>query len=124
MAQIDDFKDFVIRGTSHPKYKVDKIIEDVAIEVIVQKLELILFTNKGEVLGQLDLGCDLEYYLWETKVSGDIIKSKIVNQINTFIPELNIIEYELSLNIFEGTVKDILEINFIIKGYNVFFIFQ
>lgn len=126
MAKVEDFKDLVIRWRNHPKYRSTKIIENDAIEVIVQKLEMILFTNTNEVLGQESdfLGADLEFYLWNTNVSNDILKSKVVQQINLFVPELNVIGYTFELSLFEGTVRDILELNFVIQGYNIDFVFN
>lgn len=126
MARIDDFKDFPIRWNGHPRYSSNKIIENDLIEVILQKLEMILYTNKYEAYGQENdfIGADLEYYLWKTHVSNEIIKSKIVKQINLFIPELNIMGYNIDLKLFEGSVRDILEINITVLGYNASFIFQ
>jgi len=124
MSNITDWKDLTIRWDGHQKYIENKIIEDDLLEVIVQKLEMILFTNKGEVYGDYDLGADLEFYLWETKISNEIIKSKIVQQINKYIPELNMMGYEINLEIYPGDIRDILDINIIIKGYNLSFIFQ
>lgn len=125
MAKIDNFQDLTIRSKRHPKYKPRKVIENDIVEVIVQKLEMILFTNKKEVFGQdsENLGSDLEKYLWKTKIANDVIKRVIVRQINRFVPELQIMGYDLELNIFEGTVRDIMEVNFIITGYNLSFIF-
>ena len=45
---LKDVKDFVIRYPGHPKYDPNRIIEDDDVEVIVQKLEMLLFTTKGE----------------------------------------------------------------------------
>lgn len=126
MAIRDDYKDLVIRWQGHQKFKLNKIIEDDAIEVIVQKLEMILFTGKNEILGQagFGLGADLEYYLWQTTVANDILKSKVIKQINQYVPELNIMGYTLDFNIFEGTVRDILELNFVINGTRIAFVFD
>ena len=126
MPKVEDFKDLVIRRRNHPKYRSTKIIENDAIEVVVQKLEMILFTNTKEILGQdgINLGANLEFYLWNTNVSNDILKSKVAQQINAFVPELNIIGYTFELKLFEGTVKDILELDFVIQGYNINFIFN
>lgn len=125
MATIN-YKDIVTRYFGHPKYNSTKIIEDNIIEVIIQKLEMILFTRKGEVLGQPDLGCDLEFYLWKTKVPANKIKGVIHEQIGLFIPELNILDYTLEIELYQGTIAgmDIMHVNFIIKDYNVNFIFQ
>lgn len=121
---LKDVKDFVIRYPGHPKYQPGRIVEDDEVEVIVQKLEMILFTNKGEVLGDIDMGANLEYYLWQTRVTTGSLKKKVDEQISIYIPELAQIGYSLSVDVYEGTVQDILYLNFIIKGYNIEFIFE
>ena len=125
MKKLEDWKDLTIRWDGHTKYVKNKVIEDDLIEVIVQKLEMVLFTNSDEIYGQdgYFVGADLEYYLWETKIGTDILKGKISQQINTYIPEMNLIGYDINLKIFEGDVRDILEINIIIKGFNLEFAF-
>lgn len=119
-----DVKDLVIRYQGHPRYEPNRIVEDDEIEVIVQKLEMILFTNKGEVLGDLDIGCNLEYYLWQTKVTTSNLKNKVEEQIAIYIPELVRIGYTLDVVLYEGTLRDIMYLNFVIKGYNIDFVFE
>jgi phage baseplate assembly protein W len=119
---VQDFKDFYIRYKGHPRYNSTKIIADDLVEVIVQKLEMILFTNKGEVLGDPDMGCDLEYYLWETNLSNRNLEQKIIEQIDLYIPELSLLNYEFNLQIVEGDVTDMLYLNFLIRGFNVTYI--
>lgn len=113
-----DFKDLYIKYDGHPRFHSDRIVEDDVIEVIVQKLEMILFTNKGSLYGEPYMGCDLEYFLWETKVPVADIKNIVTEQINYYVPELNQIGYDFSVELFEGSYRDILYLNFIIKGYN------
>lgn len=126
MAAIDNYTDMTIRWDGHQKYKYNKIIENDPIEVIVQKLEMLLFTNKREILGQdsVNFGLNLDYYLWQTRIANDVLEDKIVKGINEFIPELNLMGYEININIFEGTVRDIMELNFTIKGFNILFVFK
>ena len=126
IRKTENWKDLPLRWIGHQKYNKDKIIEDDIMEVIIQKLEMILFTNQSEILGYdgYSLGVNLEYYLWETKISNDVIQGKIVQQINEFIPELNIIGYDIRLEITEGSVRDILEIYIDINGYDLEFIFE
>lgn len=121
---LKDVKDLVIRYPGHPKYEEGRIVEDDEIEVIVQKLEMILFTNKGEILGDIDLGADLEYYLWQTKITTRNLQSKVDEQIATYIPELISLGYTLNVILYEGTYRDILSLNFVINGYNIEFIFE
>ena len=120
---LKDVKDLVIRYDGHPKYQDDRIIEDDEIEVIVQKLEMLLFTSKNDVIGD-SIGIGLEYYLWQTRVSVSTIESKIREQVSYYIPELEQLGYILSVNVFEGTYRDIMYVNVIIKGYNIDFVFE
>ena len=117
-----DIRDFNIRGKNHPKYSSTRVMEDRTIEFIVQKLENLLFTNKGDVLGDSDFGANLEYYLWTTNVPVSKIENEIKNQIQQYIPELNLMQYILSVEIYEGTVRDILQVNIKIKDTKVNFI--
>jgi hypothetical protein len=113
-----DFKDLYIKYDGHPRFHSDRIVEDDVLEVIVQKLEIILFTMKGDLYGGQDLGTNLEYYLWETKLPVGDIKNVVIEQINNYIPELNEIGYDFTVNLYEGSYRDILYLNFVIKGYN------
>ena len=85
---------------------------------------MILFTNKGEVLSDINMGCNLEYYLWQTRITTGNLKSKVEEQIATYIPELVRMGYTLDVQLFEGTLQDILYLNFVIKGYNIEFVFE
>lgn len=122
---MENYQDFTIRWDGHQKYRSDKLLEDKAVEVIVQKLEMLLFTTQDEVFGEDSdgFGIGLEQYLWETTVANDVIKGAVTQQINKWVPELVLMGYQLQLDIYEGTVRDILELNFTIIGYNIQFVF-
>lgn len=98
MAEFD-FKDHYIGYKGHPRFIVNKIIEDDVIRVIVQKYEMILFTNKGELFGDPDFGCDLPILLFQTRISAQNVKKIIQNQINTYISELANTNYQLEVTI-------------------------
>lgn len=113
-----DFKDLYTKYTGHPRFHSEEMVEDDVIEVVVQKLEMVLFSKKGSLIGNLDMGCDLEFYLWETKIPVAEIKTNVSNQISTYIPELIEMGYDFDIKIYEGTYRDILYLDFTIKGYN------
>lgn len=119
-----DIKDFNIRYSGHPKYNSKRVIEDRTVEFVVQKLENVLFTNKGEVMGDYNFGANLEYYLWSTKVPVSKIKNEIENQIKTYIPELAQFNYTLNVSIYQGTARDILSVDIKIKDTEVNFVIK
>jgi hypothetical protein len=120
MAEFD-FRDHYIGYEDHPSFQVNRIITDDAVRVIVQKYEMILFTNKGELLGDPDFGCDLLVLLYQTKISAKATKTIIIEQIDKYIQELNSTSYELDVKFQEDPERyqDIMVINFKIKDYEI-----
>ena len=123
MANIN-FTDFYISYKGNPYFKESELIEDDILKVIIQKWEMILFTEKGEVFGEPNLGADLSHYLHETKLSAESIKESLNDQISYFMPELNEIDFTLDVEILEDPERyqEYMEINFAIKDIEVYII--
>ena len=117
-----DYVDFYITNPSDPTFNEYQIIEDDIINVILQKYKLILFTNKGDVMGDPNFGGDLEYLLFQTKVSNDYVKSSLVNQINTYIPELVSMNYFIDVVFTQDPYNyyDTMYIYFKLADYEVY----
>ena len=122
MARNSDHTDFYIRSASHPSYEEKKLTEEELINVIIQKLEMVLFSNKGDLMGDPFFGSDLEYYLWSTRVPSVEIRKKVNEQVINYIPELDIMGYSLNVDIYEGSLRDIMYLKFRIKEYNINFV--
>jgi len=121
MADIN-FIDFYIGYPGHPRFREPEIIEDDVIRVIIQKYEMILFTNKGELLGEPNLGANLHNLLHETRLSAEAIEEDINSQIELYIPEIQEIEYELKVEFFEHPESYIeyMVVSFKIRDYEVY----
>jgi hypothetical protein len=100
-----DFTDFYIKFPGHPKFNDIEIIEDEIIKVIIQKIEMILFTNRGELLGDPNFGGDLQRYLFETNVNADFVKGELAKQFSDYIPELDDIGYELNVTFSQNPME-------------------
>ena len=122
MAGELDFRDFYIGYPGHPEYLIDTIITDDAIRVIVQKIEMILFTNKGEIYGDPNFGCNLETLLFQTNVSAFAVQNVITDQIQKYIPEIINIDYGLDVQFMQdpSNYQDVMIINFTIADYAVY----
>lgn len=117
-----NFTDLYISYPGHPRYNSTELIEDDVIRVIIQKYEVLLFTNKGEVLGFPDMGCDLEELLHETRVSSDFIEGEIEQQIITYIPEISEIDFSLDVKFYDDPERyqEWMEINLRIRDYDIY----
>ena len=69
-----NYVDFYVIYKGNPYYESDKVLEDDLVKVIVQKYYTILLTNKGEVLGEPNLGANLEQLLFETTLDEENVK--------------------------------------------------
>jgi hypothetical protein len=117
-----DFKDHYIGYLGHPRFIVNKIIEDDVIRVIIQKYEMLLFTNKGELLGDSNFGCDLQKLLFETRIAKGGVRTIIIDQINEYIPELENTNYVIDVEFSTDpeNFQEVMEINFTIADYRVY----
>jgi phage baseplate assembly protein W len=117
-----DFKDHYIGYQGHPRFIVNKIVEDDIIRVIIQKYEMLIFTNKGELLGDPDFGCDLPKLLFQTKVSAESVRKLILQQVKKYIPELSTTNFTLQAQFFQDpeNYQDVLQIDFQLADYEVY----
>ena len=119
-----DVRDFYITYPNHPKYKKGEIIVDEPLRVIINKIEMVLFTKKGDFIGDVNFGANLEFFLWETNVSISFIQQQIQDQFNTYIPELVDLNYQFNVELFEGELQDILIVNIKVEELEVNAIFR
>jgi hypothetical protein len=117
-----NFIDFYIGYPGHPRFRQPELIEDDVIRVIIQKYEMIIFTNKGELLADPNFGADLPALLHETRLSATYIEGDIRAQIADYIPEIDSIEYELKVEFFDDPERhqEYMVIGFKIKDFEVF----
>jgi len=76
------------------------------LDEIIQQVDMILFTNTGDVLCMPEFGCNLGRYLFETTYNEQLIKNIIMNQINSFI-------------YLDGTYTVDVDVQFVQWKYNV-----
>lgn len=114
-----DFKDMYIGYQGHPSFQVNKIITDDIIRVIIQKYEMLIFTNKGELYGDPNFGCDLLKLLYETRISASAVENIIHEQIFEYIPEIIDTNYQLSVTFEEDpeNYQDVMVVNFTINEF-------
>ena len=102
-----DITTLYIRYNGHPNYNENSIVTDTYVDAIFNKMEMILFTNKGEFIGDLDFGANIPLFLWEGFSSAEYIKSIIFTQFDKYIPEMGRSSYNLNVYIYQGEIRDI-----------------
>jgi phage baseplate assembly protein W len=108
--------DIYIRYDGHPNYRQGVVENTQPNDVLVAMIELILFTNKGEMLGDPDFGADLERLVWNTRLSSGQIQDNIVQQFVKYIPDLTPADYTVEVQFYEGTLRDIAVVYITLNG--------
>lgn len=116
------FVDFYIGYPGHPNFRDLELIEDDLVRVIIQKYEVVIFTNKGELLGDPNFGANLTELLHETRISAEAVEADIRAQISDYIPELDGIEFQLTVEFVEDpeNFQEVMIVNFTVAGYQVY----
>lgn len=92
------------------------------LDIIIQKMKMILYTESTEVIGIPSFGIDLEQYLFSLKrISTHTLKQMINDQFYVWIPELSDTDkYEISIdcNYEDNVTYDSLYIDILINNQN------
>lgn len=99
-------KDIYAIPNAESRYKSGVLEVNNELDEILQQVDCLLFTRKGEVLMLPDFGCDLHRYFFDTNWNKTAIKHMIESQINTYV-------------YLDGKYKVNVEIEFVKWDYNV-----
>ena len=99
-------RDIYAIPNAESRYKPGILEVNNELDDIIQQVDCLLFTRKGEVLMMPDFGCDLHKYLFETTWNKNAIQHMIETQINTYI-------------YLDGTYKVRVNVEFVKWEYNV-----
>ena len=74
-------REIYLRDASDPRYNPRLLEINDPIEAILSKIRMLIYTNKGEVLGEPDLGMNLESRLFEFLMDEGNIRSDFYAQV-------------------------------------------
>ena len=90
-------REIYFRDDTDPKFKWELLETNSKLEAVLNKIRMILFTQRGEVLGEPNLGMNLEDYLFTFNFDASEIKTKFNAQVNQYIPEQS--EFNISMDV-------------------------
>jgi hypothetical protein len=78
--------EFYVKEIGEPNFSPDKLQQDAELSMLMTQIETILFTRKGDVLGDLEFGASLEDYVYELRYNDFQLKKVINEQIAQYVP--------------------------------------
>jgi hypothetical protein len=85
-------------------------------EICIGQLKMLLLTNRGEVLGDLQFGLNLEELVFSMGLSESTIRENLEFSLKIYVPLFGILGGTYELNFFVGTQRDIVTIDFSIPS--------
>lgn len=79
-------KEIYTRTKDDPYYEEGVIDFSNEVESVITKVRTLLNTKPGEVLGDYNFGLNLDYLVFNTKVSASEIKKVIDDKLNIYVP--------------------------------------
>ena len=113
-------RDIYMRDPEDPNYKPGILEVSDEIQMLISQIKMILFTNKGEVMGAPEFGVNLEEQLFTLSKNEYAIKGVLQDQVMAFCELAN--KYPVSFNIkfAKGNTRDMCIINVLIDGTKTF----
>ena len=112
--------DIYLRLPQDPNYNANFLEVEDGISNFVQMIEMMLTTVPGEVLGEPELGCNLEGYLWNPYITVGTIKNDIMSQIRRFCNYSQLsIPFNVNVNFIKGNISDSILVDIEIDGRSV-----
>ena len=103
--------DFYVKTLGDPNYDPRKVHTESEVAQLIVQLETVLFTNKGEVLGQPDFGCNLNDLVYTLNYNEQQIQDVVKEQLKRFVPLATKYDVKTRVAFYRGQVRDIAEIN-------------
>ena len=113
-------KELYIINQFEPGYEPNKIDEQDSVKTLLQKIKMIMFTRKGEILGDPNFGLSLEDLLFEFGFSASELKRKFDEQLAIYVTEAQDFEVSITINFVPGTVRDLAYIDIYVNGNKAF----
>lgn len=115
-------KEFYTRDDSYQKYNENILELNDELSCLIMKIEQVLFTNKGEVLGVPEFGCNLDDMIFTLELNASFIKNNIKEQISTYCMNMdspNHYNVEVEVSFFQNEERNGAIVNVFINEKKV-----
>lgn len=100
--------DLYFKNENDMNFDDEMLDDETEIGNLTSQIRMILFTERGDVLGESGLGLNLESLIFESNLSKDKILSILARQVQLYLV-YDTKKYEVTFDVefFRGTVRDI-----------------
>lgn len=93
----------------------DLVVTDIVQEAI-QELDMLMSTERTQLIGDPEFGLSMESFLWELEPSVSQIRDHIVSTITANTTWMKLLSYDIDVNVAPGTEHGIYTVAIKING--------
>lgn len=105
-----------IKTIGDPNFVPGRVDSQSEIAQLITQIETVLFTNRGEVLGNSAFGCSLEDLVYSLNYNNFRIKSLIEQQLDRYCPLASKYKVTAEVSFLKGTSRDIALVDITINN--------
>jgi phage baseplate assembly protein W len=79
--------DLAFRSPEDPKYNPNLLEVSDKLENVLSKVRMLLYTNRGTVIGEPEFGMNLEEFMFDTQIDEQLIRERFYTQLAKYVPE-------------------------------------
>ena len=103
--------DFYVKTVGDPNFDATKVHVESEIAQLIVQIETVLFTNRGEVMGEPEFGCNLDDLVYSLGYNEQQIQDVVKQQLELYVPLATKYDVKTTVAFYRGTVRDIAQID-------------
>ena len=100
-----------IKAIEDPNYDENQLQIDEDIALIISQIETLIFTQRGDVMGDPDFGLNLEDYVYSFMYNDTMLQGVVQSAISRYIPLAAKIPVHVTVNFAELTERNVVYID-------------
>jgi hypothetical protein len=108
--------DIYLRVDGDPGFSPGQLEITDEVQILLNQIEMLIFTRQGDVLGAETLGVNIEDLIFSLTVSAGIVETAIYNQIRNYCKLANKYVVDVNVRFFKGTERDIGVVDILVDG--------
>lgn len=111
--------DFYFKFEEDSSYNPTIIEETSEVQIILNQIKMLIFTQTGDVLGVPNLGLNIQSLIYDTNYNKNVLLKSIKTQFDKFL-KYNRESYrvDFDINFYNGTSRDIGVLTVVINNQN------
>ena len=100
-----------IKSIEDPNYDENQLQIDEDIALIISQIETLVFTQKGDVMGDPDFGLNLEDYVYSFRYNDTMLQGVVQSAISRYVPLSAKIPVHVTVEFAQQTERNVVFID-------------